>query len=225
MKKKQNPGAAPSTRERILSAAEHLFADHGYDATSLRDIAEKADTRIGLVSYHFSTKEALYEKIIERRSSEIGRRRLDLLSQQRRCHAPEAIPTVRIVYAYTWPFLELSHAAGPEWKSYTKIISSVANSPRWAALLSAYYDPVATVFLAELSRTLPESSQDRLTAGFVFMVSVMLGVAAETGRADHLSNGALRSTELERIFEVMLPFLAAGFNSLRAGGREEDVRA
>lgn len=86
-------------------------------------------------------------------------------------------------------------------------------------------DLVATVFLAELSRTLPASSPDKLTAGFVFMVRVMLGGAVETGRADHLSNGALRSTELQRIFEVMLPFLATGFDSLGADGREEGVQA
>lgn len=214
MKKKPVPDAPAPTRDRILAAAENLFAEHGYDATSLRDIAMLAETRIGLVSYHFSTKEALYETIIERRSSEVGQRRLDFLGQERRKYAPGPIPVSRIIYAYCWPFLQLSHAAGPEWKSYTKIISSVANSPRWTSLISAYYDPVASVFLGELRRTLPASSRDHLTAGFTFMVSAMLGVAAETGRANNLSDGALQSTEIERIFNIMLPFVSAGFEAI-----------
>ncbi|MET3354372.1 UNVERIFIED_ORG: AcrR family transcriptional regulator [Xanthobacter viscosus] len=214
VKKKAVPDAGPPTRERILSAAEHLFATHGYDATSLRDIAIKAETRIGLVSYHFQNKELLYETLIERRSAEIGRRRLGLLTRERKSFLPAAIPAERIIHAYTWPFLELSHSAGAEWKSYTKIISSVANSQRWTGLLSTYYDPVATVFLNELRRTFPTCSEAKLVAGFTFMVSVMLGIAAETGRADQLSNGAIRSTDIGRIFDMMLPFLSAGFERL-----------
>ncbi|MFG1351393.1 TetR family transcriptional regulator [Xanthobacter autotrophicus] len=223
MKKKAAPDAAPPTRERILSAAEHLFATHGYDATSLRDIAIKAETRIGLVSYHFQNKEMLYETLIERRSSEVGRRRLSLLTQARKSFLPMAIPAERIIHAYTWPFLDLAHSAGPEWKSYTKIISSVANSPRWTGLISTYYDPVATVFLNEFRRTFPTCPEPRLVAGFTFMVSVMLGIAAETGRAEQLSDGAMRSTDIDQIFDVMLPFLSAGFE--RLGGADDGKQA
>ncbi len=89
----------------------------------------------------------MYETIIERRSSEVGQRRLDLSGAGAPKTSSRSDTGFRIIYAYCWPFLQLSHAAGPEWKSYTKIISSVANSPRWTSLISAYYDPVASVFL------------------------------------------------------------------------------
>lgn len=217
MKKVKGVPALP-TRERILNAAEHLFAARGYDATSLRDIAIDAGTRTGLVSYHFQSKEALYETLISRRSTEIGRLRLELLHAERRKCMPKPVPAERIVYAYTWPFLDLSRSEDPGWASYTKLISGVANSARWASLIGTYYDPVATVFLSEFQRTLPGCPREKIVAAFTFMVSAMLSIAAETRRTDNLSNGALPSTDLTRMFDIMLPFISAGFDRLGADG-------
>ncbi|MGF3021874.1 TetR/AcrR family transcriptional regulator [Methylobacterium aquaticum] len=213
MTKKKQPDIK-ATRDKILEAAEHLFGEHGYDATSIRDIANLAEVKLGLVSYYFASKEALYDCLIERRAAEIGRRRLALLAQENRSVAPAPIPTERIIYAYVWPFLELACSAGPEWKSYTSIISSVANSKRWSGLISSYYDPVARTFLTELRRALPGCSQAELSNAFVFTVSVMLGAAAETGRVGQLSDGQVQADDIEHIFDVMLPFLAGGFHAL-----------
>jgi len=48
------------TRTRILEAAEELFALKGFDATSIRDITERADCNIAAVNYHFGGKDKLY---------------------------------------------------------------------------------------------------------------------------------------------------------------------
>ncbi len=207
------------TKARILDAAEKLFSLAGYDAASLRDIAAAADTRTGLVSYHFGSKEALYETIIERRSAEIGARRLRALSDEKRRAGAAGIAFDRAIHAYVWPFLDFAHNGSEQWKNYTKIISSVANSQRWTHLLSAYYDPVAGVFLNEFERQLPSVERDDIVAAFTFMVNIMLGAAAETGRAELLSQGTIRSSDTDRIFGVMLPFLTAGFRALAGPGR------
>ena len=49
------------TREKILDAAEGLFADNSFDSVSLREIALQADAALALASYHFGSKEALFE--------------------------------------------------------------------------------------------------------------------------------------------------------------------
>ena len=221
MPKKEKKTDSLATRDKILEAAEYLFGEHGYDATSIRDIANRADVRLGLVSYYFASKETLYDCLIERRSAEIGRRRLTLLAQENKTSVPDPIPTERIIHAYVWPFLELACSAGPEWKSYTKIISSVANSKRWASLISSYYDPVARTFLTELRRSLPTCSESDVANAFVFTVSVMLGAAAETGRVGRLSDGKVQTDDIERIFSVMLPFLTGGFHALSRSAPEQ----
>lgn len=55
-----------STRERILDAAEKLFADNTYDGTTLREIAGMVGIREPSLYAHFANKEAIYEAVIDR---------------------------------------------------------------------------------------------------------------------------------------------------------------
>ena len=55
-----------STSDRILDAAEDLFAEKGYSATSLGDVADRVGIRSPSLYNHFKNKEALYEAVLER---------------------------------------------------------------------------------------------------------------------------------------------------------------
>jgi AcrR family transcriptional regulator len=55
----------PDARQRILSKAEELFAENGFEGTSIRTIASEAGVNIAMISYYFSSKEKLLEGIIE----------------------------------------------------------------------------------------------------------------------------------------------------------------
>ena len=57
----------PDTSERILDAAEKLFAQNGYHNTSMREITGEAKVNLAAANYHFGSKEALLEEVFKRR--------------------------------------------------------------------------------------------------------------------------------------------------------------
>ncbi len=92
--------------------------------------------------------------------------------------------------------------------------SRLGNSPEWAKVISDHYDAVARQYLAEFKRTLPGVPEEDVFHAFSFMVGSMLALVAESGRVENLSLGKYKSTNLERVFERMLPFLIGGFEAL-----------
>jgi AcrR family transcriptional regulator len=58
-----------SKKEIILKAAEELFAEHGYEGTSVRKLAKYANVNIAMISYYFGSKEKLFEELVEFRAS------------------------------------------------------------------------------------------------------------------------------------------------------------
>ena len=91
---------APDTKTRILDAAERLFGEGGFDATSLRDITAEAQVNLAAVNYHFQSKESLIDALIERRIQPINRRRFEMLEAAGRSPSVE-----QIVEAFLAPML------------------------------------------------------------------------------------------------------------------------
>lgn len=59
-------GNAGPVRERLLDTAERLFSEHGFEGTSVRDLASAAGCNIASVNYYFGGKEKLYEEVFRR---------------------------------------------------------------------------------------------------------------------------------------------------------------
>ena len=58
-----------STPDQLIHVAQHLFAEKGFKATTIQDIAREAGVNVSLVSYHFKGKEGLFCACIEHAAS------------------------------------------------------------------------------------------------------------------------------------------------------------
>ena len=80
-----NLAAVPqfSTKQRILGAAEELFARHGFAGASLRQVTAAAQVNLAAVNYHFGSKENLINEVFRRRLDGLNSERLVALAQAR----------------------------------------------------------------------------------------------------------------------------------------------
>jgi len=72
-----------STKQRILGAAEELFARHGFAGASLRQVTSAAQVNLAAVNYHFGSKENLINEVFRRRLDDLNAQRMAALTAAR----------------------------------------------------------------------------------------------------------------------------------------------
>jgi len=203
------------TRDRILDAAEVLFAQKGHEGVSVRQIMSKAEADVSLAYYHFKSKRDLFDQVMLRRVEILNDMRLKALEAVEERH-PDDAPTVEeIIDAFTNPLLSLLAREHEEWKHYFQLIAQINNSPEWGGeLMTRYFDPLVMRFVEALRKALPDCDDADLFWSYHFLSGALTLTFAETGRIDNLSGGTVKSSDMASVVERMPKFLAAGFERL-----------
>lgn len=196
-----------ATRERVLDAAERLFADIGFDGVSIRQIAQEAGVTLGMVGFHGGSKAELFETIVERRVSVLSEERRQALA---RLFVAPSSPSLRdIVAAYVRPYVSMASSGDPQWQAYTRLIAHLVSDERWYPRVKDHYDPVARQYLDAIVRIHPDLDRTRLASAFVMAVSSMLSIVASTVRISSLSDQPGRMA-LSLLEDVLVDFCSGG---------------
>ncbi len=210
-----------SKKERILDTAEELFAQHGFDGVTIRQIAGQAEVDVALASYHFGKKRDLFDAVFLRRAEILNEERLEALL---RCQATSgsAGPTVeQIIEAFLRP-LEMEQESGdPGWKNYLALVAYINNSPVWGKeLMSKHFDPLVARFIEALKKALPNANDEQIYWCYNYLSGALTLTFAQTGRIDKLSKGLCHSIDFKTAYDHMIPFVTAGFH--RVCGQAEE---
>lgn len=202
-----------STRDRILDAAESLFAEDGLHAVSVRQIASAAGVPINLITYHFGSKDGLYRAVFERRSPTIVEQRLAGLRLAEDEPDPERRLTL-IVKALVLPMVRLRVLDAQS--RFGRLMAREASDPNAfkRGIIPKMFDPVAQEVVAALSRAMPERSKTQIYWGYQFALGALIYLMTDTGRIERLSGGLCRSHDAETVGRYLVPFLTA---ALREG--------
>jgi AcrR family transcriptional regulator len=215
-----------ATRERILDAAEQLFAERGYHGVSIRDVTGAAEVDVALVSYHFGSKQGLLEAVFMRRAKDLNDERLALLDALLAGSVRRPPRLEAVIDAFTRPLLDRSTRGSAGWKSYFALVAEVNNSPEFGSvLMTRFFDPVVHRFIEAIRRALPQCDDRDVYWAYHFLSGALTLTFAETGRIDKLSGGACRSNDLDSVHERLVPYCAAGFRALCAPKRPRRLRA
>ena len=203
-----------ATRQRILDCAEKLFADAGFHATSVRDIATLAECQFALIGYHFGAKSELLDHVLTRRSSVLNDERIERLDLLRDRSKGKPIAIRDLVEAFVGVIMDRAGQGDAGWSNYTRLIAAIAISAEWSDLTDKHFNQVARQYVAEMKRSLPKVTDERLHQAFFFLLGAMCTVCARPDRVETLSLGRFGSTEVARMTESLYTFLAAGITAV-----------
>jgi AcrR family transcriptional regulator len=153
------------TRERIMKAAERLFAERGYDATSIRAIVAKARVNQAAINYHFDGKDGLYREVL--------RGAFRALTEQQLEHADEMKAMSREAALAEFVRRQLRPLLGrDEYSRHMRILNweTVRPTAVFRKLLSEEAAPFMGLAVELVRRFQPEADQRTLVAAAVWLL-------------------------------------------------------
>lgn len=202
------------TRTRILDAAEELFMQHGFEATSMRLLTAKAGVNLAAVNYHFGSKLALIEAVFRRRLDPMNLARiaeLDQLEAQSRAAAPE-----EIIRAFLSPTLELVEDAKGGGRNFIRLLGRAYTEPAKPVrqLIGQMHAPVMDRYKSALERSLPHMPCEELVWRMHFMFGTLAYTLAATDTVQLIAGCKPEDRYDARLLEDRLAaFLNAGLNA------------
>ncbi len=205
--------AGNQTRERILDAAQNLFAASGFDGVSLRDVGDAADVPFASTTYHFKTKLGLYQAVFQRHAQALAQLRTGLLD------AFESTGDVRadvygIAAVIVEPLIALRDTQGG--MAFTRLLGRELYDPNEASrgILKELVDPTACKALDLLRKAVPEASYEQICWGFYFATGAIAINHVNSGRLERLANGRCHLPDTKELSAELTTFVAAGWLGL-----------
>jgi AcrR family transcriptional regulator len=202
-----------ATKAAVFCAAERLFALHGFQNVSVRDITADAGVNLASVNYHFGSKDALLFEIFRRRTAELNRERARMLHEANDRNAGKP-PVREILEALFAPPLKWASPDNDRRISVQFIIRS--RSEGTAEMREALTNDVS--HLARFSDALIAACPDLPRETVYWRLHFCLGMVhnnrfAEFDRLHVLSDGATREGDVDALLKRMLDFAEAGFQA------------
>jgi len=204
------------TKEKILDAAEGLFMEHGFEATSLRTITAAAVVNLAAVNYHFGSKEELFQTVLTRRLDPMNQKRVDLLTRLEREAAPDALPCDRILSAMFIAALELARDPARGGKNFLRLLGRAYADPApfIRKFLAEQYAVMISRFKAAFGRALPDLPKKELSWRLHFIMGALSYTLAGTDALRLIAElTPAESGNDELLLRRLAPFLLAGLES------------
>ncbi len=198
------------TKERILDAAERIFAKHGFDACSIREITAEACVNLASVHYHFGSKEGLIKAVWERCVGPITEKRLEMLDAVEAA-AGDNPPSLHAIFeALIRP--RLCENLDPEQSEISRRLTCrMFAEPSMHPIIADVFKGFSERFTSIMRRALPDLPPEDLT----WKIHLAMGTVDSIGLPERLDAiakklGCVPSVDEQETLNQMVAFVVAG---------------
>ncbi|KQT27507.1 MAG: TetR/AcrR family transcriptional regulator [Bradyrhizobium sp.] len=204
----------PNMREAILVAAEELFATNGFNAVSVRDIAQAAGANPGSVTYHFKTKDGLLLEIYRRHCAPMNLRRSELLAAAKRVRdlqdRLEAIVRAYVVPAFT-SGSDLA-GGGARFTRLRAVMSAEGNEVA-RKIIAQTFDDTSHAFIDAVHESLPHIPRTDIVWRSHFLLGALYYSLVTPERVSRLSRGEADGSDAASAIEQLVQASVAAFQA------------
>ncbi len=200
-----------STKNKILDAAEDLFAVKGFNGTSLREITSQAEVNLAAVNYHFGSKKELIKAVMSRYMNELSPR-LEVALQK--IVDDERQPTlIEVFSAFVDPLLWLNEFKHNGTSNFLQLLGRGYTDSqgflRW--FLTTQYPKVISNFVEAIRKAYPELTPEDIFWRLHFtMGTIVFTMSSNDALIDIAQNDFNKTIDISGVIEQVIPYIAAG---------------
>src|SRR5438067_8306450 len=204
----------PNLREAILCAAEELFAINGFNAVSVRDIAQAAGANPGSVTYHFKTKDGLLLEIYNLHCEPMNRRRSELLAAARRVRDLQD-RLEAIVRAYVLPAFSSGSDLAGGGARFTRLraVMSAEGNEVARRIIAQTFDDTSHAFIDAIHESLPHIPRNEIVWRSHFLLGALYYSLVTPDRVSRLSRGEADGSDAASAIEQLVQATVAAFQA------------
>src|SRR6516165_10135107 len=204
-KSKLTAARKPNLREAILCAAEELFSTNGFNAVSVRDIAQAAGANPGSVTYHFKTKDGLLLEIYRRHCGPMNLRRSELLAAAKRVRDLQD-RLEAIVRAYVLPAFSSGSDLAGGGARFTRLraVMSAEGNEVARRIIAQTFDDTSHAFIDAVHESLPQIPRTEIVWRCHFLLGALYYSLVTPERVSRLSRGAADGSDAASAIEQLV---------------------
>ncbi|MBR9876625.1 MAG: TetR/AcrR family transcriptional regulator [Vibrionaceae bacterium] len=202
-----------STKEKILNVAEGLFAEYGFNDTSLRTITGRANVNLASVNYHFGDKKTLVRAVLDRYLEALMpsiKTSLVELNTRDNYTMEEVFESLRL------PLATLNEVRPNGTALFMLLLgrgyTDVQGHLRW--FITTRYDEVLKLFTASIMKANPELTEELLFWRLHFTLGTCVFTMASSQALLELSESKFdQEVDIKSVVDLLIPYLSAGMSA------------
>lgn len=202
-----------STKEKILNVAEGLFAEYGFNDTSLRTITGRANVNLASVNYHFGDKKTLVRAVLDRYLEALMpsiKTSLIELNTRDNYTMEEVFESLRL------PLSTLNEVRPNGTALFMLLLgrgyTDVQGHLRW--FITTRYEEVLKLFTASIMKANPELSEELLFWRLHFTLGTCVFTMASSQALSELADSKFnKEVDIKSVVDLLIPYLSAGMSA------------